>query len=263
MFLISKPPATLFSGHYSSRHQSWKLKCPHFAKWDRWKGSFPKILQDNGYYVGHVGKWQYYNDNRNRFDWSRWHEGKHWYTMYGQNLVSADDRACDDAVAFLGQRPKDKPFALSVAFYPPKPVGTGTELGAQWTPKNETLLLYQNLTIQPPHGANGTAAFEKLPSFLRYDRTAAVQRWNQRYKDNEHYQQSMKNMYALITQVDDACRRIVDELKQQGEYNNTMIIFTTDNGMFHGSHGLAGKWYPYQESSKFALCCCIYSSSFP
>jgi arylsulfatase A-like enzyme len=28
-----------------------------------------------------------------------------------------------------------------------------------------------------------------------------------------------------------------------------MIIFTTDdNGMFHGSHGLAGKWYPYQES---------------
>jgi arylsulfatase A-like enzyme len=38
--------------------------------------------------------------------------------------------------------------------------------------------------------------------------------------------------------------------RKQGLYNNTMIIFTTDdNGMFHGSHGLAGKCYPYQESS--------------
>jgi arylsulfatase A-like enzyme len=63
----------------------------------------------------------------------------------------------------------------------------------------------------------------------------------------------MKNIYALITQVDQACKEIVDELKKQGVYNNTMIIFTTDNGMFHGAHGLAGKWYPYQESIRVPL----------
>jgi arylsulfatase A-like enzyme len=33
----------------------------------------------------------------------------------------------------------------------------------------------------------------------------------------------MKNIYALITQVDQACREIVDEIKKQGLYNNTMI----------------------------------------
>ncbi|KAL3935932.1 MAG: hypothetical protein SGARI_002766, partial [Bacillariaceae sp.] len=27
-----------------------------------------------------------------------------------------------------------------------------------------------------------------------------------------------------------------------------MVIFTTDNGLFHSAHGLAGKWYPYRES---------------
>jgi len=63
----------------------------------------------------------------------------------------------------------------------------------------------------------------------------------------------MKNIYALITQVDNACKEIVDELKKQDIYNNTMIIFTTDNGMFHGAHGLAGKWYPYQESIRVPL----------
>jgi len=32
-----------------------------------------------------------------------------------------------------------------------------------------------------------------------------------------------------------------------------LIIFTTDNGDFHGEHGLADKWYPYQESIRVPL----------
>jgi membrane-anchored protein YejM (alkaline phosphatase superfamily) len=47
--------------------------------------------------------------------------------------------------------------------------------------------------------------------------------------------------------------KIVDKLKEQGEYENTMIIFTTDNGFFHGEHGSAAKWYPYQESISVPL----------
>jgi arylsulfatase len=35
--------------------------------------------------------------------------------------------------------------------------------------------------------------------------------------------------------------------------NNTMIIFTTDNGYFHAEHGMAGKWYPHQESIRVPL----------
>ena len=58
----------------------------------------------------------------------------------------------------------------------------------------------------------------------------------------------MENIYALITQVDQAYKEIVDELKKQDFYNSTMIMFTTDNGVFNGAHGLASKWYPYQES---------------
>ena len=98
-----------------------------------------------------------------------------------------------------------------------------------------------------------THARSLLPLFLQSGRTAAVTRFRQRYKTQEHYQESMKNMYALITQVDQACRDIVEEIKSQGLLNETMIIFTTDNGMFNGAHGLAGKWYPYQESIRVPL----------
>ena len=98
-----------------------------------------------------------------------------------------------------------------------------------------------------------THARSLLPLFLQFDRSAAVIRFRQRYKTQEHYQESMKNMYALITQIDQACRDIVEEIKSQGLLNETMIIFTTDNGMFNGAHGLAGKWYPYQESIRVPL----------
>lgn len=44
------------------------------------------------------------------------------------------------------------------------------------------------------------------------------------------------------TEVDTACGAILEELRRQGELDNTMIIFTTDNGNFHAEHGLADKW---------------------
>lgn len=50
-----------------------------------------------------------------------------------------------------------------------------------------------------------------------------------------------------------ATGRIVQELKDQGILDETLIIFTTDNGYFHAEHGLADKFYPYQESIRVPL----------
>jgi len=208
-------------------------------------------MQDDGYFVGHTGKWHYYNDNTDRFvDWQVMFEGSHWESKR-KHLISADDKAKEEAIKFLKCRPKDKSFAMTVAFYPPKPVGFSREVGEQLKPKNETRAMYDNIIIPEPY--NMTQAFGMLPDFLQYHRSAAVARFYERYRTEEHYQEALKRIYALITQVDQACKSIVDEVKKQGLYDNTMIIFTTDNGMFHGSHGLAGKWYPYQESIRVPL----------
>jgi len=141
--------------------------------------------------------------------------------------------------------------SVSFRSYPPKPVGVSEEPGGQFMPKNSTRALYENITI--PELYKMSHARSLMPPFLQWERTAAVARFMQRYGTQEHYQKSMKNMYALITQVDQACKEIVDEVKKQGLLDETMIIFTTDNGMFNGAHGLAGKWYPYQESIRVPL----------
>jgi hypothetical protein len=213
--------ATLFSGQYYSRHQSIGLICPHFANYDRWNSTWPSILQRNGYFVGHVGKWQYRNNNTNRFDWSSFHEGFHVYRENNET-VHASDRTADDAIQFLREKPKDKPWAMTVAFYPPKPVGNGMEPGEQWTPKDEVFQLYKDLEI-PSDPYNTSEAFELLPDFLKMNRTAGRERWLKRYPTHEHYQMAMKKIYALITQVDMASSQIVNELKKSGEYNNTMV----------------------------------------
>ena len=60
------------------------------------------------------GKWQYYNSNAGRFDFQRFHEGQHWYPS-ASGKIAADERAKVDAIEFLRERPKEKPFAMTVA----------------------------------------------------------------------------------------------------------------------------------------------------
>ena len=63
----------------------------------------------------------------------------------------------------------------------------------------------------------------------------------------------MIRYYRLITEVDEAVGRLVDELKAQGVYENTLIAFIGDNGYFHGDRGLADKWYPYEQALRVPL----------
>ena len=247
--------ATLFTGQWLSRHQSYKLKCPHFS-WNmsRWSKTWPYLLQKKAnYYVGHIGKWQYYDMNNlrnNRFNYTREFEGKHWERFRGKEMLSSD-RAAIEAIDFLQSRPKELPFAMTVAFYPPKPIGTSNEPGGQWFPSKETLSLFQNITIPEPY--NMTDSFYRLPAYLKGKRSEARNRWKNRYSTPQHYQAAMKRVYALVNGLDTSMKSIVEELKKEGIYNDTMIIITADNGMFHGAHGLAGKWYPYQESIRVPL----------
>ena len=78
-------------------------------------------------------------------------------------------------------------------------------------------------------------------------------RWHWRFDTPERYQEYMKNYYRLATEVDAVCGKLLAELKAQGQLDNTLVIFTTDNGYFHAEHGLADKWYPHQESIRVPL----------
>jgi arylsulfatase A-like enzyme len=114
------------------------------------------------------------------------------------------------------------------------------------------MALYRDATVPVPPTAT-EAAFRALPPFLANDRNEGRNRWKWRFDTPERYQDSMKNYYRLATEVDAACGRVIDELARQGVLDRTLVIFTTDNGYFHGEHGLADKWYPYEESIRVPL----------
>ena len=63
----------------------------------------------------------------------------------------------------------------------------------------------------------------------------------------------MKHYYRLISEVDYSINEILEELTRQKLDNNTMVIFTTDNGFLLGEHGMSGKWYPFEESIRVPL----------
>jgi arylsulfatase A-like enzyme len=67
------------------------------------------------------------------------------------------------------------------------------------------------------------------------------------------YDNTVRLYYALITGVDAAVGMIRDELTRQGLDQNTVIIFTSDNGYNSGSHGFGDKVIPYEEGSKAPL----------
>eukprot|EP00537_Pseudo-nitzschia_pungens_P006855 CAMPEP_0172376768 /NCGR_PEP_ID=MMETSP1060-20121228/68556_1 /TAXON_ID=37318 /ORGANISM="Pseudo-nitzschia pungens, Strain cf. cingulata" /LENGTH=721 /DNA_ID=CAMNT_0013104427 /DNA_START=194 /DNA_END=2359 /DNA_ORIENTATION=- len=239
--------ATLFTGQFTSSHGSILLNCPRFTLPQYWKESWVALLQRfGGYYVGHVGKWQYkYNDGlKNMFNYSKFFEGKHWYQQFKAEDISASDLSVKHAVEFLQSRPKDRHFALTVAFYPPKAVGSSSEPGAQWSPKQSSAQLYADKVYERPYDID--AAHANLPPFLQeaITRNRYLERWN----TEDQYTAGMRNYHALVTEVDTACSQIVDELKRQGLYENTMIIFTSDNGLMMGAHGIGGKWVAYEES---------------
>lgn len=237
--------ATLFTGQWMSRHGN-----PAFAMFKTpWAETYPGLLRNNGYYVGHVGKWHNGKFPADRFDFARAYAGRHWMKQTDGKEIHVTRKNELDAMDFLRKRPTDKPFCLTLAFF-----ATHAEDGhvKQYLPQPESLKLYADATIPVPKTATDSH-FRKLPPFIANDRNEGRVRWRWRFDTPERYQSSMKNYYRLATEVDTVCGRVVSELKRQGVLEDTLVIFTTDNGYFHAEHGLADKWYPYEESIRVPL----------
>jgi arylsulfatase A-like enzyme len=173
----------------------------------------------------------------------------HWLEQSDGTQIHVTKKNEKDAVGFLRMRPIDRPFCLTLAF-----VATHAEdrHPQQFLPQPESLALYNDVTVPLPVTATEDH-FRRLPPFIANEKNEGRNRWHWRFDEPEKYQTMMKNYYRLATEADGVCGRVIDELRRQGVLDNTLVIFTTDNGYFHGEHGLADKWYPYEESIRVPL----------
>jgi arylsulfatase A-like enzyme len=237
--------ATLFTGQWMSRHGN--LGFGPF-KTD-WENTYPGVLRDGGYHVGHVGKWHNGKFPAQHYDFGRSYFGKHWMQQKDGSMIHVTQKNEDDAMEFLKTRPSEKPFCLTVAFFATHADDNNPQ---QFLPQPKSMSLYQDATIPVPENAT-EESFRRLPPFIATDMNEGRIRWHWRFDTPEKYQIMMKNYYRLATEVDSVCGRVINELKSQGVLDNTLVIFTTDNGYYHAEHGLADKWYPHEESIRVPL----------
>ena len=73
---------------------------------------------------------------------------------------------------------------------------------------------------------------------------------NDREYAKEGYQKYLKRYLRCVKGVDDNVKRLVDYLKETGELNNTVIMYTGDQGFFLGEHDLMDKRWMYEESMR-------------
>jgi arylsulfatase A-like enzyme len=237
--------ASLFTGQWMSRHGN-----PAFAAFKTpWAETYPGLLRANGYFVGHIGKWHNGKFPAENFDFGRSYSGTHWMKQPDGTQIHVTKKNENDALEFLRARPADKPFCLTLAFFATHAEDRNPK---QFLPQPESMALYKDVTIPVAKTATDEA-FRKMPPFIANEKNESRVRWHWRFDTPEKHQEMMKNYYRLASEVDATCGRVVEELKKQGLLDNTLIIFTADNGYFHAEHGLADKWYPHQESIRVPL----------
>lgn len=67
------------------------------------------------------------------------------------------------------------------------------------------------------------------------------------------YQRYMEDYLACVASVDENVGRVIDWLRERGEFENTLLMYTSDQGFFLGDHGWFDKRFMYEESIRMPL----------
>jgi arylsulfatase A-like enzyme len=132
------------------------------------------------------------------------------------------DRAC----AYIREeRPADRPFFAFVGFPDPH---------HPFTPCQDTSKRFKNREVKPA-GDPGATGFKGSPWQDVFEQMSIAELSDQTKLD------VARATYAMVTQIDTAVGRIMDALKSTGQWENTIVVFTSDHGDYLCDHQLLRK----------------------
>lgn len=239
--------ASIFSGLYSSSHGLERFDAPFTP--DQFAQTYPAIFRSAGYYTGFIGKYGLGGElPKKEFDVFNGFPGQGLYFPEGEEGGKhLTEIMGDQACTFIQEAPRDRPFCLSISFKAPHVQDTDPRQFL-YDPKLENL--YAAITLPPPKMSE-PKYFDELPKFIQ--ESEARKRWFKRFATPAMYQQMVKGYYRLVSGVDVQIGRIRATLMEHGLDENTVIVFSSDNGFYLGERGLAGKWYLHEESVRVPL----------
>lgn len=138
----------------------------------------------------------------------------------------------NEAMRFIDEQSPDQPWLFSINCYDPH---------HPFDPPKEYLDRYLPILDQIPLPEYVKGEFNEKPIFQRYDHEGAYNsKGNYPYDemtDTDH-RYITAAYWAMVDQIDHNVGRIVEHLKQIGQYENTIIIYTSDHGESLGDHGI-------------------------
>jgi len=232
-------------------------------KFDGTQQTFPKLLQKAGYETALIGKWHlksgptgfgYWNilpgqgkyHNPTFIEMGRRKE----YTGYVTDIIT------DFSLDWLKQRNSDEPFLLMIHHKAPH---------RNWQPDAKHAEMYEGVDIAVPetfdddYQTRSAAAREQEMTIARHLRVPgdtkveppegltgeALTHWK--------YQRYIKDYLRCVASIDNNVGRLLDYLDESGLEENTIVIYTSDQGFFLGEHGWFDKRFMYEESLRMPL----------
>jgi arylsulfatase A-like enzyme len=254
--------ATLFSGLSQRTHGYNFGEAPVLGEYVA--TSYPMLLKDAGYRIGFAGKYGMAFANpglRKQFDFFK-KIGRSPYLkkMPDGSKRHETDLCADAAIEFIQKNPADTPFCLSISFNATHAEDKDQRPGYHFQWPESANGLYEDVVIPAPKLAD-EKYFKALPPFLQDKDGLNRQRYYWRWDTPEKYQTNMRGYYRMITGIDNAIARVLDQLKECGLDQNTIIVYSADNGFMMGDRGTAGKWNHYEQSLRIPLI--IYDPRLP
>jgi arylsulfatase A-like enzyme len=255
-----------------------------FRNGNRFDGSqptFPKMLRRAGYQTAVIGKW-HLESNPTGFD--HWHVLPGQGIYYNPPMIKNGQRVrhegyttdliTDFSIEWLKNRDKSKPFMLMSQHKAPH---------REWAPNlkylgwNKDKKFPEPETLFDDYSGRGRAEREQDMTLLKtftprdaklvpppYLNEEQLKVWNEYYEPrNEEfrqaelkgddlvrwrYQRYLHDYLGTILSVDESVGRLLKFLDDEGLADNTIVVYSSDQGFYLGEHGWFDKRWIYEES---------------
>jgi arylsulfatase A-like enzyme len=229
---------------------------PDQARPDAVKTLYSDILRDHGYRTGYFGKWHAkmprgYRREDHFDEFEAIGRNPFYKRQPDGSLRHATEVIVDRGIEFVRSQPKDQPFALNMWFNACHAEDGDRRPGIGHFPWPRAVDgMYEDLEMAPPR-LNDPAIFDAQPDFLKT--TINRERFFWRWNTDQKYQTNMRAYLRMVSGIDGAIGRFMKALDDAGFAENTIIVYSADNGYHMGNRGFAGKWSHYEESLRVPL----------
>ena len=218
---------------------------------------FPDRLRDAGYRTGLFGKWHAkmpkdFKPEEHFDEYERIFRNPYFKTMPDGSKRHETELIADRGIAFLkSQGEKLGPFCLNLWFNAGHAEDKDRVPGTGHYPWPKAMDgKYENVEMPEPR-LSDPAIFAAHPDFFKTSNHR--ERFNWRWNTPEKYQTNMRAYFRMLSGIDHAMARVLRVLEAEGLADNTIVVYSADNGYYMGDRGFAGKWSHHEQSQRVPL----------